>query len=268
MWIRDGVLVDRMHVNPVAFAVAYMAGSGTHCRRPGLLEDLINFGFEKSGISCAEKMHLYNLERDNLLSNVEQAVSLYNDLAAIAAEQCDYFEGAVELLRHLSECGVKNYITSAVEQENLDKWSHSPQGAKIAPYLTEILGRRQNFIKGQDHFKYVSDRSDGTYYVADAVSEIATGKKFSSQFNVRPIGFAHAITRQRVGEAVDSVYAALRSVDLASDLANALPAHLDKLQLPAGEEIARALTEAGAEFTVTDPQLYTNLRAYFHDCLP
>lgn len=61
-WIRDGVLVDRMHVNPVAFAAAVLLHAG-ETRRAVSLSELINFGFSASGISCADKIKLFNQKK-------------------------------------------------------------------------------------------------------------------------------------------------------------------------------------------------------------
>ena len=132
MWIRDGVLVDRMHINPVAFAFAVWAFTDPERRTNTTLEGLINFGFEKSGLSCADKMRLYNSERENVLMDVDAAAGYYNLLAAEAAASADYFNGAVELLRDLHEAEVQNFITSAVEQQVLDAWKSTEQGRMIS----------------------------------------------------------------------------------------------------------------------------------------
>ncbi len=127
MWIRDGVLVNRMHLNPVAFAFAFWLFTPPEKRSRITIERLINFGFTKSGFSCADKMFLFNQEHDNALSNVDAAAAFYNELATVAAESCSYFDGAVDLLAELQKVGAYSYITSAVEQEVLDKWAQSPQ---------------------------------------------------------------------------------------------------------------------------------------------
>ncbi len=70
LWIRDGVLVDRMHINPVAFAFAVWVFSNPKKRLNTTLEGLINFGFEKSGFACADKMQMYNSECHDILTDV------------------------------------------------------------------------------------------------------------------------------------------------------------------------------------------------------
>lgn len=146
MWIRDGVLVDRMHINPVAFAFAAWLFSPPERRQNTTLEALINFGFEKSGVSCADKMRLYNRQREDILTDVETAANYYNLLATEAATTANYFTGTTELLRDLLNAGVHNFITSAVEQDVLNTWSQSQQGLVVAPYFKEILGKRHNFL--------------------------------------------------------------------------------------------------------------------------
>jgi hypothetical protein len=211
MWIRDGVLVNRMHVNPVAFAFSYWFFVPPEKKRSISLESLINFGFAKSGVSCAEKMMLFNTECGALVEDIEAAASFYNVLATEAAKSCTYFEGAIQLLQDLRAAGAQNFITSAVEQSVLDDWAGSSQGSLIAPYLTEVLGKRLNFLKGANHFEYVASRVGGEpiYYVADAEFEISTAREYSSRYNLVPIGFGYAIQKQQVMDAVELVQKAL-----------------------------------------------------------
>ena len=273
LWIRDGVLVDRMHINPVAFAFAVWVFSAPERRTHTSLEALINFGFEKSGLSCADKMRLYNSEREDILTDVEPAASYYNVLASEAATVATYFTGAAELLQDLQSAGVQNFITSAVEQGVLGTWSHSQQGLTIAPYLTEILGKRHNFSKGRDHFEYVS-RGLGIqkiYYVADATAEIQTGKEFSQDYNITPIGFGNVITVDRVLEAVNLVSQALIvcGADTIPFRISVQEIQVDgaKISLPSEHEIETALCKAGAESVVTGAQakILQNLRKYFEE---
>lgn len=271
LWIRDGVLVDRMHINPVAFAFAVWVFSAPERRSETTLEGLVNFGFEKSGLSCADKMRLYNRERECIMVDVETAASYYNLLATEAASSTSYFNGAPELLRDLQNSGVQNFITSAVEQEVLDSWGHSQQGRKIAPYLREILGKRNQFSKGRDHFEYVS-RNLGIkkiYYVADATAEIHSGKEFSENFNIVPIGFGNVITADRILEAVKLVSqaASVCPIDKGSCRSSVQEAQVDsdKIRLFAKHEIEMTLIEAGAESVVTGTRedIMQNLRRYF-----
>jgi phosphoglycolate phosphatase-like HAD superfamily hydrolase len=273
LWIRDGVLIDRMHINPVAFAFAVSVFSTPDRRLNTTLEDLINFGFEKSGLSCADKMRLYNSEREDILMDVETAAGYYNVLASEAATVAKYFTGAAELLRDLQSAGVQNFITSAVEQDVLDTWSHSQQGLTIAPYLTEILGKRHNFSKGRDHFEYVSRvlGNQKIYYVADATAEIQTGKEYSQDYNIAPIGFGNVITVDRVLEAVKLVSQALIECGIGK-----IPFPISvqeiqvdgvKISLPTEHEASITLCKAGAEsvITGTKAKIMQNLRRYFEE---
>lgn len=151
LWIRDGVLVNRMHINAVAFAASVWVFVAPE-RRPAI-ESLINFGFEKSGVSFAEKMRLYNLDLENILGDVDQAANFYNELTSEAAVHATLFEGAEALLQDLSQGGTSNCITSAVEQYVLEAWATSQQGSRIVPYLKEILGRRELTLVGGGVFK-------------------------------------------------------------------------------------------------------------------
>jgi hypothetical protein len=262
-----------MHINPVAFAFAAWLFTAPERRPNTTLEDLINFGFEKSGLSCADKMRLYNSEREDILMDVETAAGYYNVLASEAAIVAKYFTGTAELLQDLQSAGVQNFITSAVEQDVLDTWSQSEQGVMIAPYLREILGKRHNFSKGRDHFEYVS-RGLGNqkiYYVADATAEIQTGKQYSQEYNITPIGFGNVITVDRVLEAFKLVSQALTvcSVDTIP-----LPIAVEEIQvdgakisLPTEHEIEITLCKAGAESVVTGTKqkIIQNLRGYFEE---
>lgn len=273
MWIRDGVLVNRMHVNPVAFAAAYWRFADKSKRSHLRLIDLINFGFAKSGFSCAEKMALFNSEcGDACLADdlIGSASDFYNQVATLAAQSCNYFTGALELIKDLQETGVSNFITSAVEQPVLDAWLRSESGGAAAPYLTEVLGKRENFTKGKDHFAYVagqivagqigagqsdagqSDAGQRIVYVADAVSEIAAGAAFSQQFNVVPIGFGYCITAENVVSAARLVQDALADLPQLDSHEmyeiSGLLAHLEETEvsLPDAAQINAALRAAGA----------------------
>ncbi|HIA52306.1 MAG TPA: hypothetical protein EYN91_09500 [Candidatus Melainabacteria bacterium] len=268
MWIRDGVLVNRMHLNPVAFAFAYWFFTPPEKRSRLSIERLINFGFTKSGFSCADKMFLFNQENDNALSNVDAAASFYNELATAAAESCSYFDGAVSLLEDLQKAGVYSYITSAVEQEVLDRWAQSTQGKLISPKLMEILGRRPNFFKGTDHFEYVSDtvKPDVIYYVADAVSELLTVLANKERFKIVSVGFSYCIDKPQVMEAVRLV-----KETLARFPADAIPYSEDlqvdesKLQVPEEYQLAESLKGAGADHVAGGDanEIFPNLRKYF-----
>src|SRR3989339_620125 len=95
-WIRDGVLVNRMHINSAALAFASLRHIAPENKNNSdLLAELINFGFAKSGYSAAEKMRLYNLGAKNTINDTEKASEDYNRIAAKAAESAEYFPGAI-----------------------------------------------------------------------------------------------------------------------------------------------------------------------------
>ncbi len=259
LWIRDGVLVDRMHINPVAFAFAAWTfstsnGNGT------TPESLINFGFEKSGVSCLEKLQMYNEEREHFVEDVAGAAAYYNVIAAEAASNAEYFPGVIELLSDLQLSGAHNFITSAVEQEALDVWSSTDQGTSISPYLKEILGRRENFSKGKDHFEYVRKNLgiQKIYYVADATAEIRTGNEFRRDYDIVPVGFGYVIT-------VDRVMEATKVICKKNDPENEFQVDMSKIQLPGENEIATGLRNAGAEKVVSGDRnsIIANLRQFF-----
>src|SRR5688572_2570439 len=97
LWIRDGVLVDRMPINATAFAFAAWRFTSPANRMATAFPRLINFAFEKSGVSCDEKLNLYELEVERVLSDREGAVRYYNRLATAAGSHAQFFDGAVEL---------------------------------------------------------------------------------------------------------------------------------------------------------------------------
>lgn len=266
VWIRDGVLIDRMPENAVAFALASMQHIPPSLRGDICLEDLINWGFKKSGISAAEKMQLFNLEKQDIIRDIADAAAYYTALVIAVEGSFEYFDGAVELLRDLKERGVKHYITSAVDQEVLDRWRQTEQGKVVSGYLSEILGNRPGFQKGRDHFAYIqSQGATKIYYVADAVGEIRTGSE-CQDYGVVPIGFANIITAERVALAFER----LRTVQLGLDAAPLYPMellsiHPDELVLPSAGKLESDLTQAGARKVITGSKqdLMQNLINYF-----
>ncbi len=270
MWIRDGVLVNRMHLNPVAFAFAYWLFTPPEKRSRMSIERLINFGFLKSGFSCADKMFLFNQENDDALTSVDAAAAFYNEVATVAAESCSYFDGAIELLADLQKAGAYSYITSAVEQEVLDKWSRSEQGKKASSNLMEILGRRANFFKGTDHFEYVHDtvKPDCIYYVADAVSELLTVLANKERFHIVSIGFSYCIGRPQVMEAVALVKSTLANLTQSEiPYPDEIEVDESKLQVPEEYQLAESLRQAGADHVAGGDahEIFANLRRYFTD---
>jgi hypothetical protein len=282
MWIRDGVLINRMPINAVAFAYAYFLSASAAEQDSLNVNSLVNFAFAQSGISCLEKMTLWRSSLDATVHSIDElvapdfdfeaAVRLYNALATDAASSASYFDGAIETLTWLKTCRASNFITSAVEQDVLDAWAYSPQGRQICSRsgpITEILGRRPNFCKGRDHFQYVSEWLTKTsyrpesdliktiYYVADAISEIKQGREFSAEFSIVPIGFAHHIDSAQVLAADSLVKASLEkllasgvvSLD-SSSLVERLSLDERQLELPSAAALEDSLRQAGAAHVV------------------
>ncbi len=160
--------------------------------------------------------------------------------------------------------------TSAVEQNLLDAWSITPQGQLVAQHLREILGKRENFSKGREHFDYVSQslNCQKIIYVADAVAEIESGAEYRSEFNIIPVGFANVITVKQVLEAVQAVLQSL-SDGVGAEVPYPL---LDservidggKISLPSRSELESALLAAGADSVVegTKDSIAAALRSY------
>lgn len=268
-WIRDGVLVDRMHVNAVAFAAASLAHADTALVGHTNVTALINFAFATSGISCADKMHRFNAEQFQLIPDVAAAAAYYNVLATEAARSCQYFDGACDLVKALQNAGVLNFITSAVEQSVLDTWSATASGQELVPHLTEVLGKRPGCEKGEQHFRYVREQYgvEQIYYVADAVGEIANGAQLAKQLNISPIGFAHVITAPRVTLAHCLVIAAQEKLATTHTPSPQSPAlHESALTLPGDDTLVAMLKQAGATCVIsgTARNIFENLADFFN----
>jgi phosphoglycolate phosphatase-like HAD superfamily hydrolase len=270
MWIRDGVLVERMHVNPVAFAFAALSFAEEHADTPAI-EELIQFAFEKSGVSFAEKLQLYNQEVRPLVDSIESAAQYYNVLATEAAKACHPFPGAVEFLADLKSRGTHNFITSAVEQDVMDTWARSSDGEPLAKQLTEVLGRRTNFSKGRDHFAYVFREytPQHIFLIADAPAEMKMGRELASEFPIINVGFGNQIDRAKVAEGFTLVRNAWSILNRAGhahtgdiNVADIHQLQLDRLQLPTRTQLVKLLHGAGANAMVTadSSQLFTSLR--------
>ncbi|MDR3612672.1 MAG: hypothetical protein P4L53_03845 [Candidatus Obscuribacterales bacterium] len=267
-WIRDGVLVDRMHLNPVAFAVAALEHADAKQATRTDFTELVNFAFATSGISCTDKMQKFNSERFLLISYVPAAAEYYSKLATDAAVHCHYFDNVCTLLQRLKHAGALNFITSAVEQSVLDSWAQSAQGSLLAPQLTEILGQRKNFNKGKDHYVYVRERYgiDRIIYVADAMAEIANGAQFSKQFNIVPVGFAHVITPAKVRLGYDLVMKARSELSPPSNASrNQFNLVESELALPDAKSLSHTLKSAQAADIVngSSEQIMSNLADHF-----
>lgn len=267
-WIRDGVLVERMHVNPCAFALSYLA-LGEKCAGLPLsaqsLTGLVQFAFDYSGISCRDKAALF-AEKNNISLEEKDLLKLtdtYNDVAAAAAHSCRYFPGTVSLLTKLARAQCKNFITSAVAQPVLDKWLATPTGQEIAPQLYEVLGERPGFSKGQGHFKHISQIVAGEpiYYIADAPLEITQALPFHMSLGVETIAFANNIDNQKVQSGYQLARQACAQVGLADDTLRALEKiKPSEINLP---DPQIALRKAGAHHIVSGPAdtIYKELEA-------
>ncbi|HEY9719300.1 MAG TPA: hypothetical protein V6C69_17620 [Trichormus sp.] len=278
-----------MHVNPVAFAFAALSFARENATTPAI-EELIQFAFEKSGVSFAEKLQLYNQEVRPLVDSIEPAARFYNLLATEAAKSCRPFPGAVELLAELKVRGMHSFITSAVEQEVMDAWARSGDGELLARQLTQVLGRRPNFSKGRDHFAHVFDeyKPERIYLIADAPAEIKMGRELASEFPIKTIGFVNQIDRAKVADGFtlvrDAWSALTRSAAIpggtdarssrsesnagwkpALRIADVHHLHLDRIHLPNRDEIVKILLDSGADAIVTGDSfvLYRNLREIF-----
>jgi hypothetical protein len=265
-WIRDGVLIDRMHVNSVAFAVAAIRYADVTDNIS--LASLINFAFEKSGISCTDKMVAFNKERFSLVKNIDGATEFYNMLTTNATTYCTYFNGICEFIKSLNQSGILNFITSAVDQPILDEWADSAQGLQLAPQLTELLGRRPNFNKGKDHFSYVHKHYGvkKIFYVADATAEIQCGAQYSQEFNIVPIGFAHSINSKKISQAYNLIIAILHK-ELAPNHERQVLLTLEEtnLSLPDEQTLKLMLYNAHAADVIggSSDKIINNLVQYF-----
>lgn len=268
VWIRDGVIVNRMHLNAVAFAICAAAHSKkTESLSLRLrLADLISFAFEKSGNSCLDKLVLYNRERGHFVEDETLAVASYNSLTS--RMPTDFFQGMETLLTELHANGIENFISSAVEQSELDSWAESEQGKRIAPYITELLGRRKNFSKGRDHFQHIYEvhGCKEVCFVADADMEIQSGRALKGEFNLTNIGFCNIISQ----ESIDQAFVCLKALVAESPSDRfAVIEEVDLLPPIAGlrdaEQLKQALKAAGADYLVTakSHELSNTLRQTF-----
>ncbi len=275
MWIRDGVLIERMHINAVSFAYAAALSSYSTTKGKTDLCELIEYAFEKSGLSCAEKIDLYNRECQKTACDPESTVGFYNEIATEAAKEAKYFDGAIKLLEDLKCGGNANFITSALEQELLDRWLMAPQGQQIANSLSAVLGKRGDFTKGRSHFQHVSQLGYGKiYYVADAVFEISTSAKLADEFRIVPIGFGNEIARHSIYDAVQIVSAAalrrkqeLNLSEHGEAIFGELTTNLEalKAKLVDPKTDPKLLAEAGAQVVIKGEKstLMRHLRQYF-----
>lgn len=271
-WIRDGVLVDRMPVNALAFAVACTVYANPNKISQTNLTALVNFAFATSGISCADKIRQLNRENVSFVPDVEAAANYYTELASKAASYCSYFDGACELVKQLHGAGILNFITSAVEQSVLDLWVESAQAQSLIPYLTAALGKRSGgFDKGRAHFAHVRDNYgiERIFYVADAVAEISTGAQLAEEFNILPVGFANVITGEKIRRAhslVIGAHDALSNLSKSNAHCSVQDLELDEkgLVLPDQNTLQSILKDAQATYVATGNanQIMADLATY------
>lgn len=268
LWIRDGVLIDRMPINAVAFAVACLEHADPCYRGKTGFTDLVNFAFQTSGIACSKKMEKFNEETAPLVADIAAAAAFYNQLAASAASNCNYFPAACDLVARLANSGVLNFITSAVEQNVLDDWAKTSQGRLVMPHLTEVIGKRSaDFEKGRAHFEYIVRRYQvgSIHYVADAEAEIATGAKYSKEFNINTVGFAHVITASQVRTACAQVLSAYQQLTKSGGHCEEIELDDNKLALPNEATLQKSLRSAGAMHIVAGAanRIMRDLSGYF-----
>lgn len=257
-WIRDGVLVERMHVNPCAFALSYLSLGEKLSGLPlqaSSLTDLVQFAFETSGLSCRDKGLAYAQHKQVTLSeqSLLKLTETYNDIAARAALSCRYFPGAVDLLQKLSQGGCKNFITSAVSQAFLNKWLETDAAKEISPYLYEVLGERAQMQKGQGHFRHIADivKGEPIYYIADAPLEIAQALPLHLSLGVETIGFANQIDNAKIQDGFHIALAAALRSNLDQEFLHAVK-HLQPAQINL-PDARQSLQKAGAHHLVSAP---------------
>ncbi|MGO8685334.1 MAG: hypothetical protein ACLQUT_12260 [Thermoleophilia bacterium] len=281
MWIRDGVLVERMHVNAVAFAFAVLAfsrrdateGAPVHsdiASADPSLEQLITFAFAHSGASCAAKLQTLNLELENAVEDVAVAARYYDELATAAAQGCRPFAHAASLLATLEAAGIPTFITSAVDQQIMDAWARSSDGQPLCAHVTEVLAQRPGFSKGGDHFNHVRSRYgiERIVLIADAVAEIEMGRRWGQEYGVVPIGFANVIDAAKINEGVRLVSKAQELIGRRAAVAAISPPRgvdHEKLVLPDAETLSVLLKNAGAAYVVSGPaqSLMQTLQMHF-----
>lgn len=244
-WIRDGTLIDRMPENAAAFGAIVHQHFSIESGRNFSIEGAINWAFQHSGVSAAEKMRCLNESGLGRVEDVEEAARDYAVLAEELGAKVDYFEGAQALIVELAQKGFRQYITSAISQEILDEWAKTPQGSQIADHV-EMLGDGPKGKKGEGHFNWIREQGAGRIYaVADAVAEIQAARAHADV----AVGFAHVITPERVGEAFQKV----RGETIETS----------RLKLPTEGELIEMLKRAGATHVVagTRREMMGKLRA-------
>jgi hypothetical protein len=269
LWIRDGVLIERMHMNAVAFAFSYWLYADPIAREEINFTALVQFAFDRSGYSCADKIRLFNEERQPAVKDIEGASSYYNELAPRAGRYCRYFPGMVGLLEEVKAAGCLHFITSAVEQEVLDAWLKGTQAQEISHLLQESLGKRATISTGEKHFEYVHSNfgNPEMIMIADAPMEIKLCQGLADRFKIKTIAFANVITVDKVKEGMDLVTRTADELE-GTDYPKMKPIpKFDKsiLRLPDQRALEYNLQDAGADEVVSGDaeSIVSELRSCF-----
>lgn len=242
-WIKDGVILNAMAANAVAFGLAVRRIAPNE-----KLEELVNFYFDSSGLSTEDKMKLLNSRKGYEVIGAGQLKKFNNAFAGYKFKSRPrYNPGIPELLGELKrDYDVLNFVTSIADQKVLDEWMKEGKG----PGIDEALGTRsEEFKKGQVHFAYVGEKYNAAkmYLVADAPSEIRMGASLSPEFKINTVGYANPITPEMIVSAV-------------KELAPGEKIEASGLKLPGYGKISQEMKEAGANAIVRDA---AGLKKYF-----
>ncbi len=239
-WIKDGVILNAMPANSVAFALSVRKIAPKE-----KLEDLVNFYFDASGFSTDEKVKLLNSRKGYDVISASQFKSFSDAFAGYKSKsKPKYNSGIPELLGELKrDYDVLNFVTSIADQKVLDDWMENA-GRDIK--IDEALGTRsEDFKKGRAHFAYVGEKYNvtKTYLVADAPSEIRMG----TSLKIKAVGYANPTTPEMIASAVE-------------ELAPGEKIDASGLRLPGYGKISSEMEEAGADAIVRDAG---GLKEYF-----
>lgn len=239
-WIKDGVILNAMAPNSVAFSLAVQKIAPKE-----KLEELVNFYFDASGLSTDEKVKLLNSKKGYDVIGAGQFKNFNETFAAYKAKSGPkYNPGIPELIGELKrDYDVLNFVTSIADQKVLDDWMKNAGGDVR---IDEALGTRgADFRKGRAHFTHVREKYNAArmYLVADAPSEI----KMGASLKIKTVGYANPTTPEMIASAVE-------------ELAPGEKIEASRLKLPGYEKISAEMKEAGADVIVRDAG---GLKEYF-----
>lgn len=193
--------------------------------------------------------------------------SRYKELSSVVGPRCHYFPGMLSLLKSLASDGVDNYITSAVDQKSLDAWQASEQGQQLDGAIHNILGSKDGFTKGRDHFEFVARQGyTKIIYVADAALEIRQAKAVANELPLQTIGFANVITPSCISKAMKRIKFANPSdpnvPESNEDSASAVV-------LPTQEHLKKTLSESGCDQIAegSSDEIVRHLSRLIHDAI-